>query len=271
MNFLNNLVKFILKKQVIGTILTLLISNIIITIFNKLISKLLVSGKNDFEVKRRKTIIKLIQSIFKYLVYIIALLIILDFFGIDTKSLITSLGVAGVVLGLALQDTVKDFISGIFLVLENYLQVGDTVTYKDFTGEVIELGLRTTKIRAFDGQVLVVANRNIDTIINASQKKANVLINVATGYEEDTLKVEEVLKQVIEEAIQEKLILDDSEYLGINDLGAHSVQYLIKIRCNQNERYNIRRVMLRRIKLAYEKNNLKIPYNQIEVHHGQDI
>ncbi len=271
MKIFKKILDFILKRQVIGTIITLIGAWIIILLFNKLISKLLVSGKNDFEVKRRKTIIDLIQSIFRYIVYIIALLIILDFFGVDTKSLIASLGVAGVVLGLALQDTVKDFISGIFLVLENYLQVGDWVTYQDFTGEVIELGLRTTKIKAFDGQVMVVANRNIDTIINASQKKANVLIEVATGYEEDTVKVEEVLKQVIEEAKSEKLILNDSEYLGINNLGAHSVDYLLKIHCDQNKRYGIRRTMLRRIKLAYEKNNLKIPYNQIEVHHGKDI
>ena len=271
MDILNVIYKFIMRRQVIGTIITLGAAWVIVQLFNKLISRLLISGKDDFEVKRRKTIIRLIQSIFRYIVYIIALLIILDFFGIDTKSLITSLGIAGVVLGLALQDTVKDLISGIFLVLENYLQVGDIVTYQDFTGEVVELGLRTTKIKAFDGQVLIVANRNIDTIINASQKKANLLIEIATGYEEETEKVEEVLKQVIEEAKKDKLIFSESEYLGINDLGAHSVQYLIKIKCNQNDRYTIRREMLRRIKLAYEASNLKIPYNQIEVHHGKDI
>ncbi len=271
MDFLKNILEIFLTKKVLGTIITIFSAFILVAIFNKAISKILIKGKNKFEIKKRTSIIKLFQSVFKYLVFAISILIILEFFGIDTKSLVASLGVVGVVLGLALQDTVKDFISGISLILENYLQVGDIVTYQDFTGEVIELGLRTTKIKNFNGEVLIVANRNIDTIINASQKTAHILLEIPTGYEEKTEKVEKVLNEVIKEAIAAKLILEDSKYLGVNNLSAHSVDYLLNIHCDQNNRYNIRRDMLKRVKLAYEKNNLKIPFNQIEVHHGQDI
>ncbi len=271
MNFLNKIYETIMTKQIIGSIITFVIANILVTIINSLISKILITGKTQFEVKRRKTVIKLFQSIVRYIIYAIALLIILDFWGVDTRSLITSLGIFGAVLGLALQDTVKDFISGISLVLENYLQVGDTVTYNNFTGEVIELGLRTTKIKGFDGEVLIIANRNIDTIINASQKKANLLLNIPTAYEEKVSKVETVLKEVIDVAIKDKLIYDDSIYSGVNELGSSSVDYLINIHCDQNNKYMIKRAMLERVKLAYEKNNIKIPYDQIEVHHGQDI
>ena len=197
MKILNTIIKALLTKKVLGPIITIIIARIIVLIFNKAISKILVKGKNKFEIKRRKTIIELFQSIFKYLVYIIAILIILDIFGIDTKSLIASLGVVGVVLGLALQDTVKDFIGGICLILENYFQVGDIVTYKDFTGEVIELGLRTTKIKKASGEVLIVANRNIDEIINSSQKTAHLLLDIPTAYEENIATVEKTLKEVI--------------------------------------------------------------------------
>ena len=271
MDNLKKIIDVLFTKQVLGTVITIAISILLVYIFNKSISKVLVSGKKAFEIKRRTSIIKLFQSIFKYIIFIIAILIILDFFGVDTKSLIASLGVAGVVIGLALQDTVKDFISGISLILENYLQVGDIVTYNNFTGEVIELGLRTTKIKNFDGQVLIVANRNIDTIINASQKKANILIEIGTDYDAKVSDVEKVLKKVINVAIKDKLILSDSKYLGINNLNSSSVDYLISVYCDQNNRYQIRRDMLERIKLAYEESNIKIPYNQIEVHHGKDI
>ena len=230
-----------------------------------------ITGKTTFEVKRRKTIIRLFQNFFKYIVWIIALLTILNFYGIKTSSIIASLGVVGAVLGLALQDTIKDIISGVTLILENYLAVGDIVTYNDFTGEVIELNIRTTKIKKASGEVMIVSNRNIDTIINSSQKKANIYLEIDTAYENDTKTVEKILKQVVANAIKEGLILDDSEYLGINDLGSSSVKYLIKINCDQQNRYTVRREMLRKVKLAYEKNNLKIPYNQIEVHHGQDL
>lgn len=269
--FFERILDFVLTKKVLGSAITILVAVILVRIFKNIISKVLVKGKTDFEIKRRKTIIELIGSVFKYIIYIIAGLIILDFYGVNTRSLIASIGVAGAVLGLALQDTLKDFIGGISLILENYLAVGDTVTYNDFTGEVIELGLRVTKIKKASGEVMVIANRNIDTIINLSQKKANLYLEVDTAYEEKESKVKKVLMSVIDDAIVEKLILPDSEYLGVNDLSASSVKYLVKINCDQNKRYSIRREMLKRIKLAYEKNNIKIPYNQIEVHHGQDI
>lgn len=267
----NALTDFIFRKQVLGAIIVFIATILIIIGVKKLIPQIINRGRSEFEVKRRKTVVKLFQSIFKWLLAMIGILIVLDFYGVNTRSLITSLGVVGVVLGLALQDTVKDFISGISLILENYLQVGDIVTYNDFTGEVIELGLRVTKIKNADGRVLIIANRNIDSIINLSQKKANIYLNIDTAYEEKQDKVEKVLTKVIETAIEEKVILPDSKYLGVNELDSSSVKYLVQIVCDQTKRYPTRREMLKRIKLAYEKNHIKIPYNQIEVHHGSDI
>ena len=271
MEFLEKLLDFIMTKQIFGTAMVILITFILISMFNKGIEKIMIKGKTSFEVKRRKTIVKLFQSVFKYILIAIAILIILDFYGVDTKSLIASLGIAGVVLGLALQDTVKDFISGIMLIMENYLAVGDIVTYNDFTGEVIELGLRTTKIKGFDGEVMIVANRNIDTIINASQKKATLYINIPTAYEEKVEKVEQVLVDVIEQAKKDKVVLPDSAYLGVNGLESSQVNYLIYVVCNQDDRYRVNREILKRVKLAYDQNKIKIPYEQIEVHHGKDI
>ena len=271
MEFLEKALDVIMTKQIFGTAMVILVTFILVSMFNKGIEKIMIKGKNTFEVKRRKTIVKLFQSIFKYILIIIAFLIILDFYGVDTKSLIASLGVAGVVLGLALQDTVKDLISGTMLIMENYLAVGDEVTYNNFTGEVIELGLRTTKIKGFDGEVMIIANRNIDTIINASQKKANLYMDIPTAYEEKTEKVEKVLIDVVNQAIEDKIILPDSAYLGVNGFDSSAVNYLINIHCNQDDRYKVKREILKRVKEAYEKNKIKIPYEQVEVHHGKDI
>ena len=271
MEFLEKVLDVVMTKQIFGTAMVILITFILISMFNKGIEKIMIKGKNSFEVKRRKTIVKLFQSVFKYVLIIIAMLIILDFYGVDTKSLIASLGVAGVVLGLALQDTVKDLISGTMLIMENYLAVGDIVTYNDFTGEVIELGLRTTKIKGFDGEVMIVANRNIDTIINASQKKATLYINISTSYDEKVEKVEKVLSEVVEKAISDKVVFADSAYLGVNGFEDSEVKYLIYVVCNQDDRYKVNREILRRVKLAYDKNKIKIPYKKIEVHHGKDI
>ncbi len=271
MDFLEKVFDVIMTKQIFGSAMVILVTFILVSMFNKGIEKIMIKGKTAFEVKRRKTIVKLFQSIFKYVLVIIAILIILDFYGVDTRSLITSLGVLGVVLGLALQDTVKDLISGTMLIIENYLAVGDNVTYEGFSGEVIELGLRTTKIKASSGEVMIIANRNIDTIINSSQKKAHIYMNIPTAYEEKQDKVEKVLMEVINQAILDKLILNDSAYLGINSFDASAISYQLDIHCGQDDRSQVKREMFKRVKVAYDKNKIKIPYSQIEVHHGKDI
>ena len=271
MEFLEKAIDVIMTKQIFGTAMVIFVTFLLITIINKGIEKIMIKGKTSFEVKRRKTIIKLFQSLFKYVLIVIAMLVILDFYGVNTRSLIASLGVAGVVLGLALQDTVKDLISGTMLIMENYLAVGDTVTYNNFTGEVIELGLRTTKIKGFDGEVMIIANRTIDTIINASQNKATLYINIPTAYEENVEKVERILTEVIDQAKEDKVVLPDSAYLGVNGLESNGVNYLIYVVCNQDDRYKVNREILKRVKLAYDQNKIKIPYEQVEVHHGKDI
>ena len=269
--YLKTVIDIILTKRVLGSLIVIIFAIIFSKVINKFVDKLFIKGKNKFEIKRRTSIINLFKSCVKVLVTIIAGLIILDFYGVDTRSLITSLGVLGVVLGLALQDTARDFIGGISLIWENYLQVGDIVTFNNFTGEVISLDLRTTKIRAFNGEVMIVANRNIDAIINASQHKSHLYMEIDTAYEEDCEKVYKVLKEVINEAIKDKVILSDSGYLGINELSSSSVKYIIHVHCEQDSRYGVKREMLKRIKVAYDKNNIKIPYNQIEVHNGKKI
>ncbi len=271
MSTIEKIFDIFMTKKIFGSIMVILTAYILIKIFNGIISRILITSESAYEVKRRTTIVKLFQSFFRYITIIISFLIILDFYGVNTRSLVASIGAVGVVLGLALQDTVKDIISGVSLILENYLAVGDIVTYEDFTGEVIELGLRTTKIKKASGEVLIIANRNIDTLINSSQKKANLMLEIPTAYEEETTKVEKILNQVLKEAIKENLIFSDSEYLGISELGTSAITYLLNVHCDQTNRYSIKREMLKRIKLAYEKENIKIPYEQIEVHHGKNI
>ncbi len=270
-NLFIKILKIFFTKQIFGTILVVIFATILINIINKLISKILIKGKSTFEIKKRTSIVKLFKSIITTSIILIAILIILDFFGVDTRSLITSLGIVGLVLGLALQDTARDFIGGISLILENYLQVGDVVTYNNFTGEVTSIGLRTTKIRAFSGEVMIIANRNIDTIINVSQEKSHWYLEIDTAYEEDNLKVAKVLQDVVKKAIEDGLIYKDSAYLGINALSSSSVRYILDIHCNQDDRYKIKRAILERIKVAYDQNNIKIPYNQIEVHNGKKL
>ena len=224
------------------------------------------NGKTSFEKKKRNTIVKLLENIFKYIIFIVVVLYILEAYGIDTKSLIAGIGVAGVVLGLALQDFLKDLISGLNIILDNYFVIGDIVEFDGFTGEVVEFGLKSTKIRNFSGETLSISNRNIDKIKNLSQKSSNIMIKVPTPYEEKEEKVKKVLNDAITEIIKTTDADEESSYLGIEDFDSSSVSYLVKIHCPQDKRWTVRRASLNIIKKHYDKNNIKIPYTQIEVH-----
>lgn len=271
MQILENILKFIGKKEVYGLAIIVVISFLVYHFGKIFIEKIITSGKNEFEKKKRRTIVNMISNVFKYAVFILAIFFILDLYGVDTKALIASLGVLGAVLGLALQDTVKDLISGVTIIMDNYYVVGDTVTYNDFTGQVISLGLKTTKIKKYTGEVLIIANRNINEVINISQKTANATIDIPTAYEEDTKKVEKVIDKIVEEIKTIPGVKKESKYLGISELSDSSVNYMINIVCNQENQWQIKRDALRIIKLWYDKENLKIPYQQIEVHNGKKI
>ncbi len=271
MEMVKGVLTFLSQKQVYGLALILFIG-IVSYYFGKIaIQKIINAGKSAYEKKKRNTIVKLISNILKYVIFIILLLAILNLYGVDTKALIASLGVVGAVLGLALQDTIKDFISGITIIMDNFFVVGDIVTFNGFTGEIIELGLKTTKIKKVNGEVLVISNRNIDQIINISQELANIYIDIPTAYEEKMSKVEKAIDKILKEIKTIPGVKKEPEYLGISELSDSAVKYTISFNCIQEKQWQIKRDALKIIKTIYDKENIKIPYTQIEVHNEQRV
>ena len=262
--------KILSKKEVYGLIVILVGSLVVYNLGKIIIDKIFTSGKNTYEVKKRKTVISIIESLYKYALVIVMIIFILNLYGINVKSLVAGLGIATALIGLAFQDTLKDVISGISIIMENYYVVGDYIKIDDFLGQVIEFGLKSTKIKNLNGEVLVFANRNVEKVINVSQKRANLVIDIPTAYEENAATVEKVVKVLIEE-LKDNEYIYDGKYLGISNLGASEVVYTISVECSQEYQWQMRRDVLRAIKDKYEKAKLKIPYTQIEVHHGQDI
>lgn len=256
-------------NNIVRSAFAIVVGALLYTLIKLLIRCLIRGGKSSFEKKRRNTIVKLLENIFKYIILIVVILFILEAYGVDTKSLIAGIGVAGVVIGLALQDFLKDLISGLSIMLDNYFVIGDIVEFDGFTGEVVEFGLKSTKIRSFSGETLSVANRNIDKIKNLSQKSSNLFIKVPTAYEEKEENVRKVLNEAIEEIINTTDADDASKYLGIDEFDKSSVNYLVMIHCPQDKRWAVRREALNVIKRYYDKNNIKIPYSQIEVHNAK--
>ena len=136
---MESIISFVLQRKIVLPILIVCTTILIVRVGKVIVRKLFTRGKDNFEAKKRTTIVELISKILSFFVYAIAIIMILDIYGVDTNGILASLGIAGVVLGLALQDTVQDLMSGIYIILDNYFVIGDTVRIDNFTGEVVEL------------------------------------------------------------------------------------------------------------------------------------
>jgi len=265
------LIEFFTKKEVYGIILIISISYFIYQTLCIIFEGIINHSSNSYERKKRTTITNLFRHIARYLTYIIAILATLSLFGVNIKSMIAGLGITATILGLSLQDTLKDIITGMTIILENYFVVGDIVRYNNFTGTVTEFGLKSTKIKNHAGETLMINNRNIYEIVNISQQNQNVQLELNIAYEEDINHIEKVIIEKILPKINkiESVTNDSPVYLGLNSLDTSSVKYLIQYHCDRDSQWRTKRDALKIVKQELDKAKIKIPYQQLEVHMGE--
>lgn len=256
----------ILVKEIIAPIVIIIVSFIVYKILCAVISRLFLIKVKKIDAKRKKTVHALVKNVIKYFIIVISFLMILEVYGIDTKSIITSLGVVGVVAGLALQDILKDFISGAAILFENQYSVGDVVTINGFKGEVVFLGIKTTKIKAYTGEVNIIANRMITEVINHTIESSLAIVDIGVAYNSDLEKVDKIINQVCEEATNElENLTGKVECIGIQQLAENKIVYRITVTTKPQQNFGIERILRRKLKDALTKNNIEIPVSQVVI------
>lgn len=263
----------ITKKEVYGVVVTLAIAYFVYRTTAIILQEVINFGRDKYEIKKRLTITKLFQNIAKYIIILIALLAILSIYGVNVAGMIAGLGITATIIGLALQDTFKDIINGIGIILENYFIVGDIVDYNGFSGEVIEFGLKSTKIKDCSGQVMIIANRNILEIKNLSQESQALLMNIQLPYEKDVVAMEKIINYKILPKIAkiENVDPESATYLGINELSDSCIKYLIQFKCKRETQWQAKRDANRIIITELNKANVSVPYPQLEVHYEKQL
>ena len=201
---------------------------------------------------------------------VVVILSILTVYGIDVAAVLAGLGIASVLIGLAFQDLFKDVIVGFFIIIEDQFSVGDTIEVDNFMGEVTSISLKTTEITNYKGAKYIVSNRYMDKVINYSDNPLLAIVDVSTPYEEKTDKTEKVLQDMIEE-INGKVPNAEGDILlwGIQSLSESSVVYRISVPAKSMKHFETERYLRKEIRKYFKKNNIEIPYNQIEVHNGK--
>ena len=171
-------IEVILSSKVVGSIIIVLISIVVFLIIKESTLKYIAKKRRraDLRQKKRLTILNLCISIVKYVIFITDIVIILGIFDIKVTAFLAGLGIFGIVIGLALQDLLKDFIAGLFIILDTQYSVGDFVCIDDFKGEVIAVGLKTTKVRDYGGDIRMFSNRTITDIVNYSQSNSKAVV-----------------------------------------------------------------------------------------------
>ena len=265
----------VMVKEVVGPILVVCISILINGMIKNVVHRFFHIDKKKLKTKEEKrtiTVVSLITNIIKYVIILIDVIIILGIYGIPTASIIASLGAVGVVLGLALQDTLKDFVSGFFIITDNLYRMGDWIEIGDFEGEVISIGLKTTQIRAYTGEVKIISNRTVTEVINYNLSNTLAIVDIPIPYEEDYEKAEQVLSELCVKLTDTlDKIRGTVTLLGINEYNEKGLVYRITVDTVPTEHYGVQREIRKQVKQVLDQNKIQMGYPQVVVHNGKRI
>ena len=246
--------------SVVIAIIGIIIYQIIKRTINKILEKDKKRNKLD---KKGRTVVKLFTNITKYVIIAIVGVLILQIYGVNVNSLVAGLGLVSVVVGLAIQDPLKDIITGVNIITDDYFALGDVVKIDDVEGKVVYLGVRTTKIKDIvNGNILVLANRNINKAIKISEE---LYIDIPLSYEDETEKIAKILNKVCTN-IQKQEDVFEAKYLGIGNFADSAINYKLQINCKPEAKITIRRNVYNMVKYELDKNGISIPYPQVTIH-----
>ena len=213
---------------------------------------------------RGRAVIDLTCSLIKYAAVIVLVFFILKTLGVDTTTILAGIGILGLIIGLGAQPLIADIIAGLFIVFEKVFDVGDIIVVDGFRGTVKEIGVRTTQIVDAGGNVKIINNSDLKTVINMTNQLSLAICDIGIEYGESLERVEAVLKEnlpAIKTAIPD--IKEGPFYKGVAELGDSAVIMRFVAKCEEGAKYQVERDLNRQFKLLFDKNNINIPFQQI--------
>jgi small conductance mechanosensitive channel len=218
---------------------------------------------SDRRSQRARTIGSVLQSITSFVIWGIAVVLMLGDLGFNLTPIIASAGVIGVAVGFGAQNLVKDFLSGIFMLLEDQYGVGDVVDFGQATGTVESVGLRVTTVRDYAGTVWYVRNGEVDRVGNSSQGFAIAVVDVPLGYATDVNHALRLLERVAGEATAEAPVSDDilepPKVLGVQGMTTENITLRLTVKVRPARQWATQRELRRRIMAVFEEAGIERP------------
>ncbi len=211
---------------------------------------------------RMRTLLPMIRAALAVVLFLIAGPVALSEIGVNIAPLLAGAGIVGVAIGFGSQKLVQDLITGVFLLLENAMQVGDWVTLAGVSGSVEALSVRTIRLRAGDGSVHIIPFSAVTTVNNSNRGLGNAAVSVSVAYKEDTDRVGEALREVAagmrKDPAYQRGMLSDLQLWGVDKIEGAVVTIAGQIVCTDSARWGVQREFHRRMKKRFEELGIEI-------------
>jgi small conductance mechanosensitive channel len=225
------------------------------------------------EKKRLETLGRVFRYAANVLISAMAVMLVLTELGISIAPILAAAGVLGLAVGFGAQSLVKDYFSGLFLLLENQIRHGDVIEAGGKAGVVEEVTLRYVRLRGYEGNVHFVPNGQIDTVTNMTRDFSYAVIEIGVAYRENIDEVFAIIRRVAaelrEDALFGDLIREDVDLAGVENWADSAVTIRLRIKVAPIQQWNVRREFLRRLKAAFDAHGVEIPYPHLTLYPGQ--
>lgn len=269
--FLDNLVSIVEALLFIALIIILLIVSFrYINVFLDWYSERYDSTENR---NLKGSLVPLLKKVFKIILFALAIVVVLAKFNIDVSAFVVSLGVGSLAIALAAQETLSNMISGFIIMTDRPFRIGDRIRYADNqVGDVVDIGIRSTKILDFDNNIVIIPNNEIvkSRLVNITYPSTltRVIVEVGVAYGTDIKKVKEILLRIASEDPEcSKQVPPDVFFINF---GASSLDFRLVARTDDyRNAWAMQCRMREKIYEEFNKNNIEIPFQQVVVHQSK--
>jgi small-conductance mechanosensitive channel len=225
--------------------------------------------------KRINTLAGIMLGALRIIIYAVFLILLLSKFSINIAPLLASAGILGLAVGFGAQELVRDYISGFFMLLENQVRAGDVAIINGTGGLVEKIELRTITLRDFSATVHIIQNGKINTLSNMTKDWSAMVFDIGVAYKENVDQVIEIMKQVGEELQKDEdfgpNIIEPIEVFGLDKFADSALVIKARLKTRPITQWSTGREYRRRLKMAFDKHNIEIPFPHQTIYWGEEI
>lgn len=264
--------------KILGILIGALVIQFFIRRFTEKIVRRAIKGNRysspEAERKREDTIISIANGFLFIVLWVVAGMMVLTELGVQIAPLIATAGVAGLAFGFGGQYLIRDLISGFFIIAENQYRVGDVISINSTSGLVENITLRMTTLRDLDGIVHHIPNGNVTEVANMTKAFSRINLNIGVAYDTDLEQVIKVINDVGQQMAADKDwksdITDPPKFLRVDDFADSAITIKILGETKPSRQWDVTGELRKRLKLAFDKNGIEIPFPQVVVHRAKE-